>query len=206
MLLSGRPEVVDPWIDRLAEGDAVAGFALSEPAAGSDVAALALAATEDVDGYVLTGEKTWISNAPDADVYTVFARTTAGAGARGLTAFMVPRDTPGLSGDALELVSPHPIGRLVFKDALVPRSFVLGDVDRGFSVAMQTLDLFRPSVGAFAIGMARASLDAATDYVLEREAFGKPLAQHQAVAHRLADLTARVHAARLLVHQAGRSL
>jgi alkylation response protein AidB-like acyl-CoA dehydrogenase len=202
MLLSGRPEVVDPWIDRLAEGDAVAGFALSEPAAGSDVAALGLTATEDPDGYLLTGEKTWISNAPDADVYTVFARTTAGAGARGLTAFLVPRDTPGLSGEALELVSPHPIGRLVFRDALVPRSFVLGEVDRGFSVAMQTLDLFRPSVGAFAIGMARAALDAATNYVLEREAFGKPLAQHQAVAHRLADLTARVHAARLLVHQA----
>jgi acyl-CoA dehydrogenase len=202
MLQSGRPEVVGPWIERLAAGDAVAGFALTEPDAGTDVASLSLQARPEDDGYVLTGEKIWISNAPEADVYSVFARTTPGAGARGLTAFLVPRDLDGLGGEPLTLVSPHPIGRLIFKEAYVPAEYVLGEVDQGFAVAMQTLDLFRPSVGAFAIGMARAALDAAARYVNEREAFGKPLARQQTIAHRIADLATRLSAARLLVHQA----
>jgi acyl-CoA dehydrogenase len=205
MLQSGRADVVGPWLEKLAAGQAVAAFALTEPDAGTDVAALSLSARADGDGYRLTGQKTWISNAPDADVYSVFARTTAGAGARGLTAFIVPRDTEGLSGEPLELVSPHPIGRLTFEDAFVPAEYVLGDVDRGFAVAMQTLELFRPSVGAFAIGMARAALDAATSYVMKREAFGKPLSAQQAIAHRLADLSAQLASARLLVHQAARA-
>jgi acyl-CoA dehydrogenase len=202
LVLAGVPDVVAPWIDRLAAGDAVAAFALTEPDAGTDVAAMSLAARRDGDGFRLSGEKLWISNAPDADVYAVFARTTEGAGARGVTAFMVPGDTEELGGEPLTLVSEHPIGRLVFEDAYVPAEYVLGDVDRGFSVAMQTLDLFRPSVGAFAIGMARAALDAAVRHVSERQVFGRPLSTQQSIAHRLAELTAQVHAARLLVHQA----
>jgi acyl-CoA dehydrogenase len=205
MLQSGRAEIVGPWIERLAAGDAVAAFALTEPGAGTDVAALELEARPHGDGYLLTGEKIWISNAPDADVYSVFARTTPDVGARGLTAFMVPRDTDGLHGEPLALISAHPIGRLVFQRAYVPSENVLGAVDRGFAVAMQTLDLFRPSVGAFSIGMARAALDSAVRYVRQREAFGKPLARQQAVAHRLADLNTRLNAARLLVHHAARA-
>ena len=202
ILQSGRPEVVAQWMPAIAAGDAVAAFALSEPGAGSDAAALALRADRDGDVFRLTGEKTWISNAPDADVYTVFARTTPGAGARGVTAFCVPRDTPGLSGEPLALVSPHAIGRLVFEEAEVPAEYVLGEEDRGFRVAMRTLDLFRPSVGAFAVGMGQAALDAAVAHAGSRMAFGKPLREQQSLAHRLADAATALAAARLLVHHA----
>ncbi len=202
LLQAGGPEVVDAWLPRIAAGEAVAGFALSEPQAGSDVAALALAAEPDGDGYRLTGEKTWISNAPEADVYAVFARTSAGSGARGLTAFLVPGDSEGLSGEHIELLSPHPVGRLVFDNVHVPREHRLGEVDGGFRVAMRTLDMFRPSVGAFAIGMAQAAIDATVAYANERVAFGKPLKDFQAVSHRMADIATRVQGARLLVHAA----
>ena len=129
-------------------------FALSEPHAGTDVAALSLRATRDGDAWRLDGEKTWISNAPDADLYAVFARSSDGAGARGLTAFLVPGNAAGLTGEPIELLSPHPIGRLTFDGVRVESRYVLGAVDQGFAVAMQTLDMFRPSVGAFAVGMA----------------------------------------------------
>lgn len=205
LLQSGRREAVEEWMPRIASGETVAGFALTEPQAGSDVASLALRADRDGDGYRLTGEKIWISNAPDADVYSVFARTSEGAGARGLTAFVVPRESAGLDGESLELLSPHPIGRLVFDGVWVPEEYVLGEVDRGFAVAMLTLDMFRPSVGAFAIGMALAAIEAATEYAVEREAFGRQLKDFQAVSHRLADVFARVHGARLAVHHAARA-
>jgi acyl-CoA dehydrogenase len=190
------------WRPRLATGEAVAAFALTEPDAGSDVAALSLRAEPDGDGYRLTGEKAYISNAPDADVYTVFARTSGERGARGITAFAVPGDAEGLSGERIALVAPHPIGRLRFDGVAVPRDHVLGEADRGFAVAMGTLDRFRPSVGAFAVGMARAALAAAVEHAGRREAFGRPLREFQAVSHRLADVATRVQAARLLVHQA----
>ena len=202
ILRAARPEIREAWIARLAAGEAVAAFALSEPEAGSDAAALALRADRDGDGYRLTGTKIWISNAPEADVYTVFARTTEGAGARGVTAFAVPRESEGLSGEPLRLLSPHPIGKLELDGVPVGREQVLGEVDRGFTVAMETLDLFRPSVGAFAVGMAQAALDAAVSYAAHREAFGRPLSEFQAVAHQLAEVATRVQAARLLVHQA----
>jgi acyl-CoA dehydrogenase len=202
LLQSGHPDAIAAWVPRLATGEAVAGFALTEPDSGSDVAALALAATPDGEGYRLSGEKIYISNAPDADVYSVFARTTEGAGARGVTAFWVPRDSPGLTGEPIELVSPHPIGRLVFEDVHVPPEHVMGEVDRGFRVAMRTLDLFRPSVGAFAVGMGQAAIAAARDHAAARHAFGKPLKDFQAVSHRLADVATRLQAARLLVHHA----
>jgi alkylation response protein AidB-like acyl-CoA dehydrogenase len=175
---------------------------LTEPDAGSDVASLALRAVPDGDGFRLSGEKTFISNAPDADIYSVFARTTPDAGSRGITAFAVPRRSDGLSGSRLTLVSPHPIGRLVFENVLVPASHVLGEVDGGMRVAMQTLDLFRPSVGAFAVGMGRAALDAAVGHAATRQAFGRPLREFQAVSHQLAEIATRLHAARLLVHDA----
>lgn len=202
ILQSGRPELADRWIPRVISGDAVAAFALSEPGAGSDAAALELRADVDGDGWRLTGEKLWISNAPDADVYTVFARTTQGARALGVTAFAVAGDSPGLSGEHLDLLSPHPIGRLTFDGVRVGRDDVLGEVDAGFAVAMRTLDLFRPSVGAFAVGMAQAALDATVDHVRTREVYGAPLARQQAVAHRIADMATELEAARLLVHAA----
>ncbi|HTU97789.1 MAG TPA: acyl-CoA dehydrogenase family protein [Solirubrobacteraceae bacterium] len=203
ILQAGRAELRDEWIPRVADGTAVAAFALTEPEAGSDPAALSLHAAPDGEGgYVLTGEKLWISNAPEADIYTVFARSEATTGARGLTAFAVPGDTPGLGGEPREMLAPHAIGLLTFAEVRVPADNVLGEPGAGFRVAMRTLDLFRPSVGAFAIGMARTALELAAGYALTRETFGTPLSQHQAVAHRLAELQARTEAARLLVHQA----
>ncbi len=202
ILSRGQPALRDEWIPRLSRGEAVAAFALSEPEAGSDAAHLALRAKrERRGGFRLTGTKIWISNAPEADVYSVFARTSDG-GARGITAFVVPRESEGLSGKPLELLAPHPIGRLDFDGVPVAPEQVLGDVDNGFGVAMDTLDLFRPSVGAFAVGMAQAALDAAVAYVQERHAFGRPLAGFQAVSHQLAEAATSVQAARLLIRDA----
>jgi acyl-CoA dehydrogenase len=202
ILRAGRPGVVAEWLPRLAAGDAVAGLALTEPEAGSDAASLELAAVRDGDTYRLTGEKVFISHAPDADVYSVFARTGGGPRAKGITAFAVPRDLPGLTGEPLSLLSPHPIGRLRFDDVPVPASHLLGELDAGWDVAMRTFDLFRPSVGAFAVGMAQAALDAAVAYAGERRAFGRTLREFQGVSHQLADVATRLQAARLLVHSA----
>ena len=199
---SGSDELRERWMPGVVSGDLVAAFALSEPGAGSDAAALELRAERDGAGWRLSGEKTWISNAPDADVYTVFARTTPDARARGVTAFAVPGDAPGLTGEPLEMISPHPIGHLVFDGVHVDDGDRLGDLDRGFVVAMRTLDLFRPSVGAFAVGMAQAALDATVDHVRTRQVYGAPLARQQAVAHRVADMATQLEAARLLVYSA----
>src|SRR5246500_17575 len=210
ILQAGSWELRDEWIPRVASGEAVAAFALTEPGAGSDPAALQLRAEPDPNpahpsGYRLTGEKLWISNAPEADIYTVFARTDPDArGARGLTAFAVPGDAPGLSGEPRALLAPHAIGSLRFPGVFAGAGQVLGTPGDGLRVAMRTLDLFRPSVGAFGIGMARTALELATSYALDRRTFGLPGAEHQAVAHRLADLRAQTEAARLLVHQAAR--
>lgn len=191
------------WLPEVVAGRAVAAFALSEPGAGSDAAALALdAAAEAGGGWRLTGEKCWISNAPEADFYTVFARTTPGAGARGVTAFLVPADRGGLTGTALDMLSPHPIGALAFDGVPVTPDDVIGEVDRGFRVAMDTLNLFRPSVGAFAVGMAQAALDATVEHTSERRAFGGRLADLQAVSHQVAEMAVRTEAARLMVYAA----
>lgn len=205
VLRAARSEIAARWIPPIARGEAVPAFALTEPGAGSDAAAIELAAAPDGDGWRLTGEKTWISNAPEADVATVFARTTPGAGASGVTAFAVPGDSPGLGGRPLDLVAPHPVGTLTFDGVFVPGDHLLGKVDRGFAVAMGTLDLFRPSVGAFAVGMAQAALEAAIDHAGTRRAFGGPLNQLQAVAHKLADMATSIHAARLVVYDAARA-
>ncbi|MEW2505487.1 MULTISPECIES: acyl-CoA dehydrogenase family protein [unclassified Amycolatopsis] len=202
VLQSGKDEQVARWLPAVAAGDAVAAFALTEPDAGSDAAALQLAAEADGDGWRLTGQKMWISNAPEADFYTVFARTTPDAGSRGVSAFVVPGDRAGLTGEHLDLVSPHPIGTLEFDGVRVHRDELLGEENRGFAVAMRTLDLFRPSVGAFAVGMAQAALDATVAYTGERIAFGGPLAKQQTVAHTLAEMATRTEAARLLVYAA----
>ncbi|GHF39469.1 acyl-CoA dehydrogenase family protein [Streptomyces morookaense] len=194
------------WLPEVAAGRAVAAFALSEPDAGSDAAALELrAAPAAGGGWRLTGEKCWISNAPDADVYTVFARTAEpGEGRRrsGITAFLVPAGRPGLDGTPLAMLSPHPIGILAFDAVPVGPDDVIGEVGEGYRVAMATLDLFRPSVGAFAVGMARAALDATLVHAAERRAFGGPLKDLQSVSHRLAEMATRTEAAALLVYAA----
>ncbi|MET4642040.1 acyl-CoA dehydrogenase family protein [Streptomyces sp. NBC_01550] len=202
LVQAGTPAHRERWLPEVRAGRAVAAFALSEPGAGSDAAALALGAAHAPDGWRLTGEKCWISNAPEADFYTVFARTTPGAGARGVTAFLVPADRPGLTGAALDMLSPHPIGALTFDKVPVTPDDVLGEPDRGFRVAMNTLNLFRPSVGAFAVGMARAALDATLAHTAQRTAFGGPLKDLQAVSHQVAEMATRTEAARLLVYAA----
>jgi acyl-CoA dehydrogenase len=200
--VAGSPAVRRRFLPAVAAGQSVAAFALSEPAAGSDAAGLALRADPDGDGFRLSGVKAWISNAPEADVYTVFARTTQGARSRGITAFAVPGDAPGLGGEPVELLAPHAIGRLELDGVRVGGDQVLGRVDQGFELAMRTLDRFRPSVGAFAVGMAQAALDLAVAHAAGRQAFGRPLGEFQAVAHALAEAATRTQAARLLVYEA----
>lgn len=202
ILQSGNQQTIERWMPGVVDGSVVAAFALSEPDAGSDAAALELRAEADGDGWRLSGEKMWISNAPQADVYTVFARTTPEAGARGVTAFAVAGDAPGLGGQHLDMLSAHPIGRLTFDEVPVTPADVLGEVDRGFAVAMRTLDLFRPSVGAFAVGMGQAALDATVTHVQLRQMYGGRLSEQQAAMHKLADLATRLQAARLLVYAA----
>ncbi|MFG2113626.1 acyl-CoA dehydrogenase family protein [Streptomyces sp. NPDC048718] len=213
----GTDEQRARWLPEVVAGRAVAAFALSEPGAGSDAAALALEAVPDPEsgGWRLYGEKTWISNAPEADLVTVFARTgeaepgaggDAGggraAGSRGVTAFLVPGDRAGLGGEALDMLAPHALGTFVFDGVPVGPGDVLGTPGEGFRVAMRTLNLFRPSVGAFAVGMARAALDATLDHTAARPAFGGVLADLQAVAHQVAEMATRTEAARLLVYAA----
>ncbi|WP_439940806.1 acyl-CoA dehydrogenase family protein [Streptomyces sp. BBFR115] len=205
----GTPAQRARWLPAVADGSAVAAFALSERAAGSDAAALTLRADPDPGagggagrGWRLTGEKCWISNAPEADFYTVFARTAPGAGSRGITAFLVPADRPGLTGSALDMLSPHPIGALAFDGVPVTADDVLGEADRGFRVAMGTLNLFRPSVGAFAVGMAQAALEATLAHTARRDAFGGKLSDLQTVAHQVAEMALRTEAARLMVYAA----
>ncbi|MFD8789669.1 acyl-CoA dehydrogenase family protein [Streptomyces vinaceus] len=209
VLASGTPEQRARWLPEVRAGRAVAAFALSEPGAGSDAAALALEAVRDTGGgadrdggWRLSGEKCWISNAPEADFYTVFARTGEGPAAKGVTAFLVPADRLGLSGEPLDMLSPHPIGRLSFDGVPVGPQDLLGEPGRGFRVAMDTLNRFRPSVGAFAVGMARAALDATLAYTAARRAFGGVLGDLQAVGHRVAEMATRTEAARLLVYAA----
>ncbi|MFC9824272.1 acyl-CoA dehydrogenase family protein [Streptomyces erythrochromogenes] len=205
VLRAGSEAQKERWLPQVRAGRAVAAFALSEPGAGSDAAALALAAVPDTGGgggWRLSGEKCWISNAPEADFYTVFARTGEGPGAKGVSAFLVPADREGLTGEPLDMLSPHPIGSLRFDGVPVGPRDLLGERGRGFRVAMDTLNLFRPSVGAFAVGMARAALDATLAHTAGRTAFGGTLSDLQAVAHRVAEMATRTEAARLLVYAA----
>nr|MBA2600651.1 acyl-CoA dehydrogenase family protein [Actinomycetota bacterium] len=202
IIQAGSDEVRRRWIPAVARGEAVAAFALTEPDAGSDAASLSLVAERVDGGYRLSGAKKWISNAPDADIYSVFGRTTEGAGSRGVTAFALPRETKGVGGESLDLLAPHAIGTLELDGAFVPDDHVLGEVDGGFAVAMRTLDLFRPSVGAFAVGMSQAALDVTIEHAGARESFGKALREFQAVSQQLAEMAVRTKAARLLVYEA----
>ena len=202
IVLAGTESQLREYVAPVVRGEAIAAFALTEPDAGTDAGALRMKAGRDGAGFRLRGTKVFISNAPDADFYVMFARTTPDAGTKGITAFIVPGDASGLKGEAMELISAHPIGRLQLDGVVVREGQVLGDVDGGFKLAMRTLDLFRPSVGANAVGMAAAALDAAISYASDRQAFGRPIKEFQAVSHQLAEMATRLEAARALVYAA----
>jgi alkylation response protein AidB-like acyl-CoA dehydrogenase len=200
ILQSGRKALVDRYIPRVASGELVPAFALTEPQSGSDASGLQMRAEPEGEGYRLTGEKAYISNAPEADFYTVFARTGEGRG--GISAFVVTADAAGLSAQAIAMMSPHPIGRLFFDGVRVGAEDMIGEKGHGLTVALETLDLFRPSVGAFAVGMAEAARRLALAHAGERHAFGQPISGFQAVSHLLADMAVEIEAARLLVYRA----
>jgi acyl-CoA dehydrogenase len=190
------------WLPRVARGEAIAAFALSEPGAGSDAAALATRATPRDDGYVLDGEKTWISNGGIADFYVTFARTGA-AGADGVSAFVVPATAPGLRvAERIEAMAPHPLARIAFDAAWVSAGARLGAEGEGFRLAMRTLDIFRASVGAAALGFARRALDLAVAHARGRAMFGGTLADRDVARAKLGDLATRLDAAALLVYRA----
>ena len=191
------------WLDKTRRGAAISAFALSEPRSGSDVANMDMTATRDGDDYVLSGEKTWISNGGIADLYVVFARTGEAPGARGISAFLVPGDTAGLSvAERLEVIAPHPLARLAFDDVRVPASAMIGEPGQGFRIAMSVLDVFRSTVGAAALGFARRALDETIARAGSRELFGAPLGDLQMVQGHIADMALDVDAAALLVYRA----
>ncbi|NGZ88055.1 acyl-CoA dehydrogenase family protein [Duganella aceris] len=193
----------DDYLPRVASGEAIAAFALSEPQAGSDVAAMQCAAVRDGDHYVLNGEKTWISNGGIADFYVVFARTGEAPGARGISAFVVDAGTPGFEiAERIQVIAPHPLARLVFKDCRVPAAKRLGEAGQGFKVAMATLDVFRTSVAAAALGFARRALDEALAHATRRKMFGQMLSDFQLTQAKLADMATGIDGAALLTYRA----
>jgi alkylation response protein AidB-like acyl-CoA dehydrogenase len=201
--LHGTPAQKQAYLPRVVAGDAIAAFALSEPDAGSDVAALACAAHEQGDAYVIHGEKTWISNGGIADFYVVFARTGEAPGARGISAFIVDAGLPGLSvAERIEVIAPHPLARLQFSDCCVPKSRLLGAPGHGFKIAMQTLDIFRTSVAAAALGFARRALDEALQRAGTRRMFNQTLADFQITQSKLAQMATAVDSAALLTYRA----
>jgi acyl-CoA dehydrogenase len=201
--LFGTEEQRRAYLRAVAEGSKIAAFALSELEAGSDVAAIATSAEPDGAGFVLNGAKAWISNGGIADFYVVFARTGEAPGARGLSAFIVDAETPGLEiAERIELIAPHPLATLRFENCRVPRAQLLGEPGQGFRIAMATLDVFRPTVGAAALGFARRALDEALARASSRQLFGGPLAELQMVQAKLAEMALAVDAAALLVYRA----
>ena len=201
--LAGSDDLRGAYLPAVRTGEKIAAFALSEPEAGSDVAALATTATPDGNGWRIDGEKTWISNGGIADYYTLFARTGEAPGAKGLSAFVVDADTPGLEiAERIDVIAPHPLARLKFDNCHVTADRMLGAPGDGFKFAMATLDIFRSTVGAAALGFARHALDAALNRSASRELFGGPLADLQMIQAKLADMVLAVDASALLVYRA----
>src|SRR5215468_10062023 len=191
------------WLPKTRSGAAIAAFALSEPASGSDVANISTAARRDGNSYVLEGEKTWISNGGIADLYIVFARTGEAPGAKGLSAFIVRGDNPGLSvAERIETIAPHPLARLALRDCRVDAADLIGANGDGFKIAMATLDVFRTSVGAAALGFARRALAETLGRARSRELFGAPLSELQMVQGHIAGMALEIDAMALLVYRA----
>ncbi|HSM35719.1 MAG TPA: acyl-CoA dehydrogenase family protein [Longimicrobiales bacterium] len=203
VLRAGSEDQRRAWSEPVAEGRALGAFAMTEPAAGSDVAAMESRAVRKGDGWVLDGAKHLISNAGIADFYAVFAATSPEAGSRGISCFLVPADAPGLTyAGPQEMSARHPLGRIELRDCRVPADALLGEENRGFMLGMATLDRLRPTVGAAACGMARRALDEAAAHALDRRQFGRPLAEFQLVKAKLGRMAIALEAARLLVYRA----
>ncbi|MGF6607645.1 acyl-CoA dehydrogenase [Paraburkholderia sp. WSM4175] len=201
--LAGTHEQKSRYLPRVASGTAIAAFALSEPQAGSDVAAMALAARADGEHYVLDGEKTWISNGGIADFYVVFARTGEAPGARGISAFIVDAQTPGLDiAERIDVIAPHPLARLRFTNARVPKSQMLGAPGEGFKIAMRTLDIFRTSVAAASLGFARHAMAEGLARAASRKMFGQTLGDFQLTQVKLAQMALTIDSSALLVYRA----
>jgi acyl-CoA dehydrogenase len=201
--LAGTDELKRRYLPRVAEGAAIAAFALTEPEAGSDVAAMSTAARAEGRDYVIDGEKTFISNGGIADFYVVFARTGEAPGARGISAFVVEAGTPGFDvAERIEVVAPHPLARLRFESCRIPASHLIGAPGEGFKIAMRTLDIFRAGVAAAALGFARRALDEALVRAKSRKMFGQTLADFQLTQAALADMALEIDAAALLTYRA----
>jgi alkylation response protein AidB-like acyl-CoA dehydrogenase len=201
--LAGSDAQCANWLPKIASGEAIAAFALSEPEAGSDAAALSATALRDRDGWVLNGCKTWISNGGIADFYCVFARTGTETGSRGISAFVVPANAAGLTiSERIELIAPHPIARMDLRNCRVTSDARLGSEGDGFKLAMQTLDIFRASVGAAALGFARRALDESISHAQSRRMFGATLADRELTQATLGDMATAIDAAALLVYRA----
>ena len=201
--LHGNSEQKKFWLPKIQSGDAISAFALSEPRSGSDVANLELMAKRERNGYVLNGEKTWISNGGIADVYTVFARTGEGPGAKGLSAFIVPANTPGLLiKERIEAVSPHPLATLSFENLFLDADAMIGQPGDGFKIAMASLDNMRSTVGAAALGFARRAFQESVTRSKSRVLFGAPLGDLQMIQGHLADMCVDIDASALLIYRA----
>jgi acyl-CoA dehydrogenase len=199
----GSDEQRQRFLPGVARGERIMAFALTEPETGSDVAAITTTARRDGGDYVLNGTKTFISMAPDADVYCVFAKTDPAAGSRGISCFIVEAGTPGFDpGKRLPLLASHPIGEPVLIDCRVPAANRIGEENQGFRIAMGSLDFFRTTVGAAAVGLAQRALDESLEYSRRRRAFGRAIAEHQAIQLKLASMATELEAARLLVYRA----
>ena len=200
--LFGSPEQRQ-WLDRTRAGTAIAGFALTEPASGSDVAATTTTATRVQGGWVLSGEKTYISNGGIADVYVIIARTGEAPGTRGLSAFLMPADVAGLRVvERISVMAPHPLAHLAIEDVHLPQTALIGQAGDGFKIAMAVLDVFRSTVGAAALGFARRALDEALVRVKSRRVQGAALADLQLVQGHLADMAVQIDASALLIYRA----
>jgi acyl-CoA dehydrogenase len=200
--LFGSDDIRARYLPDVANGKRIAAFALSEPDSGSDVAAMTTNARLDGDEYVINGEKTLISNGGLANQYVVFARTEDAPGAKGLSAFVVDGDAPGLScTERFDVIAPHPLGRMRFEDCRVPAANLLGNPGDGFKIAMSSLDVFRSTVGAAALGFARRAHDEAMAQARTRLSFGKPLADYQLIQEKISDMALKIDAAALLVYR-----
>jgi acyl-CoA dehydrogenase len=201
--LFGSDILKQRYLPEVCAGTRIAAFALSEPDGGSDVAAMTTTARLDGDSYVLDGAKTWISNGGIAGHYVLFARTGEAPGAKGLSAFVVDADTPGLdASERIHVIAPHPLATLRFKNCRVPKTHLLGKPGEGFKIAMATLDIFRSTVGAAALGFARRALDEALSYAQSRAAFGSKLAEFQLTQAKVAEMATEIDAAALLIYRA----
>ena len=204
--LAGSEEQKDRYLPRLASGELLAAYALTEAGSGSDSAAMRTTARRDGEEYVLDGSKRFITNAEVAGVYTVFAKTEPGAGHSGISAFVVDADAPGFEVTRLEPklgISGSTTGELSFDDCRVPAANLLGEEGEGFKIAMRILDRSRPGIGAQALGIAQGATDYALEYAKSRETMGKPIAQHQLIAAKLADMETKCEAARGLLYKVG---